>query len=492
MKKFNRDNSGYTLVELLLTLVIFAVVMLGIGAIMRSTTVSYGNGLANVDMQQEAQIVANQIEEMFVDSLTKVTYDSANNYWYADGNYLRYDSTTQQIYYQKAVADPDASNWSLMADYVSNFDIDDTTATDNMVRVSVEMDNDGYVYNAVKEIYYRNNVEDQTTHNFDDTTPPGGDPDADEYTDVVILDRYEVLDLATQYNVDLTKPISLSDSCAGKYSFYTVGYASNNLYSPDTIDSISMMVEADIQTGFISTNTTLNGTPTSAVAESQACEVTATDMDGDPVKLCLTTDKVEYNFSTADTSSDGFVMFASIPGDSGRIMNWIDVKGMDVASYVNNFGGSITCYACAYSDENGDEKWTYVSGSDSSEEKKVPGLNANNNAKVTYTISKVSGADSLDLTNYAINYLNNGQGNSDRLQVAIGVDSQTGDIFIAQGNNTITDIASFNNGNIRIAMNFQINGLETKVVDMNVMCDQGDFSGYTGGNLYGTSECSGF
>ena len=65
--KTRLNNKGYSLVELMLTLFIFGIVMVGIALIMRTTTVSYKDGNAEVTMQTEAQIIANQVEELLVD-----------------------------------------------------------------------------------------------------------------------------------------------------------------------------------------------------------------------------------------------------------------------------------------------------------------------------------------------------------------------------------------------------------------------------------------
>ena len=496
MKKFNRNNDGYTLIELILTLAIFSIVMLGIGMLLRSTTITYGKGFSNVGVQQEAQIVANQIEELFVDANTNVSYNSTDNYWYADDNYLRYDSSTQQIWYQSTGAGaPSASNWSLMADYVTDFDIDRTTNTDNMIKVSIEMDNNGYAYNAVKEIFYRNNVEDKTTHNFDPTAlPGGGDPSAVDPI-IVNLDRYEILDLEAEYNIDVTKSITMSSTCSGFYSFYTIDEASGNLYLVDAISNTSVSTDPTTYTGFVSTTATFNSAVSTSVSESKGCTITATDKSNNPVILCLVTDKVDYNFSESSSSSDGLLLFTSTVGDHGRIMNWIDVKGMDVASYVNNFGGTFTCEAYGYWDSNGDDQLTYVADPATSEEKQIPTVvgptKGQENVKRIFTIDKVSGENSLNLTSYGTNYMNPGQGNTDAIQIAIGVDVYTGDIFIAQGNNKITVPDDYVGGSIRIALNFNLPGLDDKVVDFNCMCEGNPMTNYSGGSKYDVSQCNG-
>ena len=64
--KANRNNKGYSLVELLITIAIFGMVMIGIAMIMRTSSVSYLDGTREVAVQTEVQIVANQVEELLL------------------------------------------------------------------------------------------------------------------------------------------------------------------------------------------------------------------------------------------------------------------------------------------------------------------------------------------------------------------------------------------------------------------------------------------
>lgn len=486
MRKIFRDNGGYSLVELLLTIFIFGIVMVGIAAIMRTTTISYGDGLAAVDLQTEAQIVANQIEELFIDSTDKVSYSHANGYWWANNgsgkSYLKYDSAEKKLYYQESTGDPSDANWSLMADYVSAITIDNTSADDNMIRVQLAMDNDGYLYTTVKEVYYRNNVEDKSSHQIGGGGGAGGGSGEDEEYDYVItVDRYDIIDLELECGIAPTSITVPDDSkFAGKYSFYNVNYASGKVYSVDSMSSAPSAQTAVSQ--YISTNATYNTSTGTAVKESDKCYLSGKDADDNPVTVCFVSDSVSYDMNTTKDSTDGLLMFSGQPGDMGRIMNWVNIKGFNVANYVNYFGGSVTAVLCAYYD-NGNRQW------DSGEETKteMPGMNQSSNAKKTYNIAKVSGANSLNLENFPSNALNNGTGGVSQLNVIVGVDAQTGDLFLAQANSAVTDTA-FNSGKVRIAMITNIPGVTDDAIDFNVFLEGGDGStglgAYTGGNKY--------
>ena len=66
-----KNNKGYTLVELMLTLLIFSVIMISIIMIMRTTIVSYKNGLTEASVQENAQIAINQISNILVDNVSE-------------------------------------------------------------------------------------------------------------------------------------------------------------------------------------------------------------------------------------------------------------------------------------------------------------------------------------------------------------------------------------------------------------------------------------
>ena len=62
-----KNNSGYSLFELLVSIAIFSMVMLGIISIMNTTSVFYRGGQQEVRLQEEAQVALNQIEELLID-----------------------------------------------------------------------------------------------------------------------------------------------------------------------------------------------------------------------------------------------------------------------------------------------------------------------------------------------------------------------------------------------------------------------------------------
>ena len=184
------NNKGYSLVELLLAIFILALVMAGVVSIMRATSVSYRNGNSEVTVQTEAQIVANQIEELLVDADTSVSYNSSTGIYtivnHGASHQLKFDSSESTIQYKSG-----SGSWSLMAEYVEGFSIDgistDTSevACDNKVTVNVTMNNQGYKYTAVKDVYYRNAIENTSVQLLAGT---GGSGSSSSSENVVYVD----------------------------------------------------------------------------------------------------------------------------------------------------------------------------------------------------------------------------------------------------------------------------------------------------------------
>ena len=67
-KSINKDNRGLSLVELIVTIAIMAVVSVGIGAIIVSSTKSYNIGNSEVELQQEVQNITNILNNLVIDA----------------------------------------------------------------------------------------------------------------------------------------------------------------------------------------------------------------------------------------------------------------------------------------------------------------------------------------------------------------------------------------------------------------------------------------
>ena len=201
MKRCN-SNKGYSFVELILTLAIFSVVMLAIILMMRSSLVSYKNGLFETELQEEAQIIATQVADLLVDatSYEGVIVDGAGNvigYSFEgpvndnDGVAefsIRFDGD-KLVYVQGGDVQPlsdmvnnkykdetkdDGSIETKLA--VKGFYIDglnkkdesegsgDNVVRDNAAHITIHVEGkEGRDYTVEKDVYFRNSIEDSSS-----------------------------------------------------------------------------------------------------------------------------------------------------------------------------------------------------------------------------------------------------------------------------------------------------------------------------------------
>lgn len=175
-----RNNKGYTLVELLVTLAVFAIIMGEIGNMMMNSSKLYRNGTYEVELQTEAQQIVQQMEELLIDvnhsvsTNYQVTLSSdfitiSNNSMGLSGNgvYTIYNFTVDKdpergygnLYFSKTTSDgtSDVSD-VLMAEYVQSISLDMAAYSNDVVTLNVSMNNGRYGYQASQDIYLRNAV----------------------------------------------------------------------------------------------------------------------------------------------------------------------------------------------------------------------------------------------------------------------------------------------------------------------------------------------
>lgn len=500
------NNKGYSLVELMLTLLIFSVVMVGIGLIMRTTSVSYKDGNAEVTMQTEAQIIANQVEELLVDahSVSGKTDLDANRYYYSiqtydtmllsssSVHYIMYDSTAQKMYYQTEPLDDTADAWVPMADYVSNFQIAGLTADassadcDNMVTVRIDMDKSGYNYSTVKEVYFRNNVENKSNHLIGGGTSTP-DPSESEFEGTIEVERYEIVDLERMYDFDLSEPVTWSSNFANNYRFVNATYKTDN-YLPNDIfaDGITTSVDASdapVATAFLTTNTTLNTDFDEAVSDDGSVWIQGTTHADKTVKYRLKTTPVSYEIGgTVEATPAGNGAFVMVGDDSdpGRD-TWVVVNGINFCHMVEYpVGGNamqLNYSMTMYDDSVGSVALQY----DNASERTVDSKTASFHSDSLTTASKINPQQIIDQPKYV---------------AGLRIDPITGDLSVIMGNDPAGATTVVDNGNLRLACKISVSSttgtsIDTPVViDMNVLVQDNasSFANYKGGNVYSATS----
>ena len=72
--KFKRENKGFSLVELIVVIAIFSVVSVVVGGFLFAASRSYSINANELNLQDEAQLVANQMQEMILDTSYGISY----------------------------------------------------------------------------------------------------------------------------------------------------------------------------------------------------------------------------------------------------------------------------------------------------------------------------------------------------------------------------------------------------------------------------------
>lgn len=356
--RVKENNKGYSLVELMITLAIFGIVMIGIALIMRTTSVSYVNGSNEVAMQTEAQIIANQIEELLVDAnggsgFAEGVKDGYDEYLIYDGynnvrHHIVYNDDTNEILYDKVNditgSSSNLANYSLMAEYVSDFDIigwnteENNVNRDNKVTVEIEMDKDGYVYEVSREIYFRNAIENPTVYNLSSTANSGDDADgAKPYSQVVDIDRYEVIDLKKECGF-----LAVAETTENFTDLYTYADTLTNSGTYEIAKAITSCSHTNNTKMYITTNATANATTgfdlyADANTGIMIKGITAYNADGSVAAyktVLLTTSPVSFDLDTSTKAADGAVYLSTATGDGGGGYMWVGVKGINIASMV--------------------------------------------------------------------------------------------------------------------------------------------------------------
>lgn len=166
MKRRKTDNRGLTLVELICAMAILSIIGTIVGGILVVSAQSYDTGINEAELQQEAQMVVNQINDLVIDTTAteSVTF-AGDTLTIPEGiktHKVRYDAAQQKLLYSC-----DASGEELMASGITSFNVDTTSFqnTGNLyVDIGLERMANGQprTFNATFQITSRNGVVDTT------------------------------------------------------------------------------------------------------------------------------------------------------------------------------------------------------------------------------------------------------------------------------------------------------------------------------------------
>ena len=165
-----KTNKGFTLVELLVSMCILAIVMTELMALMFNSSKLYQNGAFEVSLQSEAQQIIQQFEELAIDADTSVSFNEATKTITISNNspYDSYEFTLSPVAgkpYNDLMLKVNGGTPQIMGEYVKSISLN-MANFDNASRavLMVEMENDKYSYSAAKDIYFRNDIGVNDSH----------------------------------------------------------------------------------------------------------------------------------------------------------------------------------------------------------------------------------------------------------------------------------------------------------------------------------------
>lgn len=341
-----KDNKGYTLFELLISIAIFSVVMLGIISIMNTTSAFYRGGQQEVRLQEEAQVAVNQVEELLIDLDDRISTNSntagARQYTVhkKDGSTYGLKQDGDKLMYQQIASGID-SGWVLMAEGVTDFEISGFTYSggpqrdngDNRVSVNLGVKNGKYEYTAKKDVYFRNAVENNIARTIPQSSSSTSVGSQDHYDFEYTIRRGEKLNLFSEFNI-------VSDA----YFF-----SESSLNVNDYFEFIDQTTNST--TGITNNVIRLKGSLASMYSQklTQAGKlgVEGKDPDGEDVRVLLLVDEVKVNPDTINI----FQFTVNHPTNHGS-PKWVDYKGIDFRG-INNLNYDVLLFR----DVNGNHKY---------------------------------------------------------------------------------------------------------------------------------------
>ena len=143
MKIFKKNNSGFTLIELIIAMAVLAFLMTAIASLMGSSVASHRKQKAEIRVHTSAQETYNQITDSIMQAkeVVIVGYESTTEYSFSKAG-VDVGTTPQLVYYVK-----DAEMKNFIKNYPSVYGTDGASSVgDANIRLFSEFDNSKYFY----------------------------------------------------------------------------------------------------------------------------------------------------------------------------------------------------------------------------------------------------------------------------------------------------------------------------------------------------------
>lgn len=304
-----KNNKGYTLVELLVAMAIFAIILAEVGAMMMNSSKLFLNGTYEIDLQTEAQQIVQQMEELLIDANVSVNVIpnamglSVNDIEIVNADsayYIRYLQPDPSVSYGNiylTAAGPYTASDELMGEYVESLSLNMAEfPTASKITLEVALRNDQYAYTTSKDIYLRNDIGLEGGR-------PAPSPTGNFQEELDVL-RFKTYNLSSMYN----------DKYGEKEFIYQ--------FEDGTDHNASYVITKSGTTYSVKASTALNNTHSD---EIPSCLVDAIDPDtGSKVfTIKLSTDAVKIGAA-------GFGLFYEYVDTSAKITSPVHVAGISL------------------------------------------------------------------------------------------------------------------------------------------------------------------
>lgn len=124
IKKLLKDHKGLSLVELIVTVAIMALVSAGVATAVVSATRNYSRGNSEVDLQQEVQVITNILNNIVIDSIDASNPEGSTsklNVTSRNGDFYVIECDGTNLSYTKTSADGASSGTEVLSTYVTTF-----------------------------------------------------------------------------------------------------------------------------------------------------------------------------------------------------------------------------------------------------------------------------------------------------------------------------------------------------------------------------------
>ena len=324
-----KNNKGYTLAELLISVTILSVVMISIFALMSSSLKTYTISTKEAELQEEAQVIGNQIEELLCDSVkvfdvvTIHDTDSDGNDFVAGAEYKftsRDNEGDLKDYSLKYIDDTLYLNGSVLSKDVSSFSIDGyNSGSDNVATLNMVVGEERF--DVVRSIHFRNNPENMSFNDIkaivDEYEVPDDDDDEGVTEKTLVVKRFEEINLTSELGIVSDAKVKVGG---------TENYTYLKTYAGTDIAAGSIMLK---------TEPTINKAMNKTIGVSTATDIISdkVTVEGKNIKGETVSAKIQVK---AVKVKDGVVSYFHDSTNNGYLNNVL-VEGIDL------YGALFTC-----------------------------------------------------------------------------------------------------------------------------------------------------